>query len=242
MLQSRPTALGAPGPPRDAAGCRHRDAAAVLPVRGHLACRSGADGGARRSVRLAAGGHRAVHLRRRPSRRRAGRASRRAAGHAHPHPRGDPDRDIPHRRRHDRRRHRPDPGARHDVRRHHDHDERHGRPLPVVGRTAARAAGVQPRRGARLSRGAHSAIGHRAHPAEPHGFDVARRDAQLLAGDAVLVATLVLYAIFLGLQTMRHRGFFQEPDNGERHARRKTRCRMAMGSGRASPPMPSSCC
>jgi Ca2+:H+ antiporter len=29
------------------------------------------------------------------------------------------------------------------------------------------------------------------------------------------VATLVLYAIFLALQTMRHRGFFQEPDNGE---------------------------
>jgi Ca2+:H+ antiporter len=27
-------------------------------------------------------------------------------------------------------------------------------------------------------------------------------------------ATLVLYAIFLALQTMRHRGFFQEPDNG----------------------------
>ncbi len=29
------------------------------------------------------------------------------------------------------------------------------------------------------------------------------------------VATLVLYAIFLALQTMRHRGFFQGPDNGE---------------------------
>lgn len=28
------------------------------------------------------------------------------------------------------------------------------------------------------------------------------------------IATLVLYAIFLGLQTMRHRGFFQAPDNG----------------------------
>ncbi len=29
------------------------------------------------------------------------------------------------------------------------------------------------------------------------------------------IATIVLYAIFLGLQTMRHRGFFQLPENGD---------------------------
>ena len=116
-----------------------------------------------------------LHLRRRPPRRCVGRAARRAARHAHPHHLGDRHRGIADRRRHARRRHRPDAGARHDVRRHHDHDERHGRPLPAVGRTAARAAGVQPRRRARLSGRAHPAIRHRADPAEPHGVDGARR-------------------------------------------------------------------
>ena len=154
---------------------RHGNAGAVPRLRQRLACRSGAARRARRAVRLAADGDRLLHLRRRPSRGRIGRVARRAVRHAHPHHLGDRHRGVADRCGHARRRHRPDAGARHHVRRHHDHDERHGRPLPAMGRLAARAAGIQPRRGARLSGSPHSAFRHCPDLAERHRLDGAGR-------------------------------------------------------------------
>ena len=170
----------------------------------------------RRNFPLALRRHALVIVRRRAPCRLSRGPSRRAARHADPDRVGHHDRSHHDLGRHADRREQSGPRARHHVRRHHGRPERNGRARDSSRRPEAQRTDIQPPGCEHLHRHPDSALGAHPRRAELHAEGSRRGIPGPVLGVLLLVVCVVLYLVFLGIQTMRYRHYFVQPgEEGE---------------------------
>ena len=117
--------------------------------------------------------------------------------------------------------------ARHDLLRDHDHLQRRGRHLPAGGRPAPPRA-VVPRRGRRPGPRGAGGAGHAVARAALLHHDVAGRDLQRLPARLRRRRSVALWAVFVFVQTVRHRDYFlPRRGRGQRGGARRSPLRSA---------------
>ena len=118
--------------------------------------------------------------------------------------------------------------------------QRRGRPLPDPGRVAIRRAGLPPARRQRLSRGLDAA----RHP-DPNSANLYYQRGRPIYTPAQLgfvsLVTLVLYGVFLHVQTVRHRDYFLSDLGGATENNIPTRAAPVVGERRAAAGRPHGC-